>query len=250
VQSKDDKPLGSGSDRQEAPIGFAHRGGIHELPGGGVVTENTLEAFEKAIAAGARGIEADIWSTADRECVIHHDLSVKMGSIPRPIWMTQRSDLPDFVPTVEQLYERCGTQAELSLDCLSRRAGNLAIDAAIAAGDGAPSRLWLCTFVYSHFAAWRKKSEDVRLVDSTPFHRPAWLVRKRIAKAASFGVYAFNAHHTAWSRQLVESALEGGLVPMAWDVNDKHTLARMQEIGIQAIYSDDIDLVLQFQKGL
>lgn len=200
-----------------------------------------------AIAAGAVGIEADIWATSDGKCVIHHDLAVGGGLIPRPIWMTSRASLPDYVPTVDELYDRFGTSVEVSLDCLSRRAGNSAIEAALSAGEGAPGRLWLCSFIYSHLMAWRRKSEEVKLVDSTPFHRPEWLVERRIAKAASAGLDAFNAHYSAWSERLVERAHQQGLMALAWDVNDRRVLDRVRMLGIDAIYSDHLSLVVEFQ---
>jgi len=46
---------------------FAHRGLATEVP------ENTVAAFEAAIAAGADYIETDLWVSADGEAVICHD---------------------------------------------------------------------------------------------------------------------------------------------------------------------------------
>ncbi len=250
-----DSPQRAGSEKQRSKklgrcrgnIAFAHRGGFHHLPGGGFVTENTIEAFEKAIAKGAGGIEGDVWTTADGECVVYHDAVVRTGAIPRPIWMTRRDALPGYVPTIEEVYESCGTSVDVSLDCRSRRAGELAIDAARSASGEAPGRLWLCSFIYSDLAAWRRKSEEVKLVDSTPFHRPRWLLERRIAKAASAGLDAFNAHHSAWSEALVDKAHELGLTALAWDVNDRASLERVRDMGIDGIYSDELSLVIEFQ---
>lgn len=49
------------------PFQIAHRGGA------GLWPENTLEAFERALKAGADGIELDVHLTRDRVLVVHHD---------------------------------------------------------------------------------------------------------------------------------------------------------------------------------
>ncbi|MBV9454330.1 MAG: glycerophosphodiester phosphodiesterase [Rubrobacter sp.] len=52
------------------PVNFAHRGASLRAP------ENTLEAFQLAIARGAGGLELDIHMTSDGHIVVIHDGSV------------------------------------------------------------------------------------------------------------------------------------------------------------------------------
>ena len=53
------------------PLQVAHRGGA------GLWPENTAEAFERAIDAGAEGIELDVHLSRDGVLVIHHDEDLK-----------------------------------------------------------------------------------------------------------------------------------------------------------------------------
>ncbi|MEX1152279.1 glycerophosphodiester phosphodiesterase family protein [Parvibaculum sp.] len=53
------------------PLQIAHRGGA------GLWPENTMEAFERAIAMGADGIELDVHLSRDGQLVVHHDESLK-----------------------------------------------------------------------------------------------------------------------------------------------------------------------------
>lgn len=53
------------------PIVAAHRGASRSAP------ENTLVAFEKALALGAKGIELDVQMTADGEIVVFHDWTLE-----------------------------------------------------------------------------------------------------------------------------------------------------------------------------
>jgi len=47
--------------------------------------ENTMAAFERAVADGADGIEFDVRLTSDRQWVVHHDADVAIGDRRVPI---------------------------------------------------------------------------------------------------------------------------------------------------------------------
>lgn len=71
------------------PLKVAHRGGA------GLWPENTMAAFERAIGAGADGIELDVHLTRDRKLVVHHDESLK-PAIARGVngdWLTRPTPL-------------------------------------------------------------------------------------------------------------------------------------------------------------
>lgn len=63
-----------GSASVNRPIVFAHRGASGYLP------ENTIPAFEKAVAMGANGIELDIHKTKDGQLVVIHDEKIDRTS--------------------------------------------------------------------------------------------------------------------------------------------------------------------------
>ncbi len=229
------------------PISFAHRGGRHLAPDGGEIPENSLEAFQAAVDSGARGIEADAWVTADGVCVLNHDPFVWDGPVPMPIWELPASRLPPHVPSLEQFYERFGGEVYLSLDCRSKEAGVIAIETARAAGGEAPSRLWLCSFLYSHLREWRRRSEEVILVDSSPVWWPPRLVESRSRRSASEGIDAFNLYHAGWTPPLVDTVHRLGMTALAWGVNDIHKAEGFKAMGIDGIYSDWLEIVVSFR---
>ena len=55
---------------RRGPIAFAHRGGSLEAE------ENTMPAFERAVALGYGHVELDVHLTKDGEVVVHHDASL------------------------------------------------------------------------------------------------------------------------------------------------------------------------------
>jgi glycerophosphoryl diester phosphodiesterase len=77
---------------------IAHRGASAAAP------ENTLAAFELAVALGADGIELDVRRSLDGHAVIHHDAHLPDG---RLIAATLRSDLPDTVPDLAEALDAC-----------------------------------------------------------------------------------------------------------------------------------------------
>src|SRR5215218_7991878 len=109
------------------PIGFAHRGGMAHAP------ENTLEAFQLALRLGASGLESDAWVTADGQVVLHHDGTLGLLR-KRAIASLRRDQLPAHIPTLDELYERCGTAYELSLDIKDPAAASAVLGVARAAG--------------------------------------------------------------------------------------------------------------------
>jgi glycerophosphoryl diester phosphodiesterase len=80
---------------REKVLVAAHRGASGELP------ENTIPAFEQAIADGVDMIETDVQCTADGLIITYHDLSVSEGSGLINIQETNYSDLPIIVSNSE-----------------------------------------------------------------------------------------------------------------------------------------------------
>src|SRR5207302_1795580 len=122
------------------PIGFAHRGARAHAR-----QENSIEAFQLAMKLGATGLESDVWMTADGLPVLDHDGVVKVGRRKRAVGDVNRADLPEHVPTLEELYAECGTTFDLSLDVKDPDAASHVVAVARAAGgDDALHKLWLC----------------------------------------------------------------------------------------------------------
>ncbi len=115
------------------PIGFAHRGARAHAP------ENTLEAFGLAVRLGATGLESDVWLTSDGEAVLDHDGLVRQGLRRRPISGCSRADLPDHIPTLQELYDQVGADLELSLDVKDAAAFDRTIEVARGARRARPA---------------------------------------------------------------------------------------------------------------
>jgi glycerophosphoryl diester phosphodiesterase len=217
------------------PIGFAHRGARANAP------ENTLEAFRLAVRLGATGLESDAWCTADGVIVLDHDGVVRRGLRKVPIASLARAELPEHIPTLEELYAEVGTEHELSLDVKDDVAVDGILDVARAAGGPALERLWLCHHDWRRLAAWRPRCEGPRLVDSDFLGLMPDGPEQRVAALANAGIDALNLHHTEWSGGLAALVHRFGVHAFGWDAQHERILDELLDAGLDAVYSDHVD---------
>jgi len=78
---------------------IAHRG-VHD-----VFTENTIDAFRRAIDLGFDAVELDVHATADGVCVVHHDETVVTAKVALSIRGTYFETLRTAAPLVPRLDE-------------------------------------------------------------------------------------------------------------------------------------------------
>ena len=216
------------------PIGFAHRGARAHAP------ENTIEAFALALRLGATGLESDAWLTVDGEVVLDHDGVVGNVLRRRSIASLRRDQLPAHIPTLTELYEACGTGFELSLDVKDPASVDRVVAIAREAGDGAPERLWLCHHDWQLVATWRR-FEDVKLVDSTRLQRMKHGPERRAAQLADAGIDVVNLHRSDWTGGLTTLFHRFDRLAFGWDCQFERHLAELLDMGIDAVYSDHVD---------
>jgi glycerophosphoryl diester phosphodiesterase len=222
---------------RKPPIGFAHRGASAHAP------ENTIEAFTLALRLGTSGLESDVWVTEDGQAVLDHDGLVGGRLRRKRIADVARTDLPDHIPTLSELYEACGADYELSLDVKDDAAIDAVVQAARAAG--AAERLWLCHPDWTVVAEWRKTYRDVKLVDSTRLRAMRSGPERRAAELAAAGVDAVNMHHTDWSGGLATLFHRFGILAFGWDAQFERVISNLVAMGLDAIYSDHADRLVE-----
>ncbi|MBL7500746.1 glycerophosphodiester phosphodiesterase [Frankia sp. CNm7] len=228
-------------------MGFAHRGAPAWYQ-----RENTLAAFNRALAFGASGLESDAWLAADGVPVLHHDGEFGPPGLRRSVPALSSGALPGWLPTLPALYQQLGTEFELSLD-IKAPAGHAAdatttavLAAARAAGGvAAVRRLWLCGPLGS-LRAWRELDADVRLVNSASVRdiREAGGIGPYTRELRAAGVAALNLRAREWAAPTAAIARvlhDHELLAFGWDVQRPPTLARLLGYGLDGVYSDHVD---------
>jgi len=219
--------------RPTSVLGFAHRGARAHAP------ENTLRAFRTALELGARGIETDVWLTADGVPALHHGGRVRVGPRRIPIGDLPANALPRSVPTLAALYDACGSDLDLSLDLKDGRSALAVLQVATEAKHDR-QRLWLCGRGLAPLD-WRALDPDVRLVSDTRAEhlREGWSVH--LTRLSEGGADAVNLRRRRWSAGLVEQVHEAGLLVFGWDAQSVRRIRALVALGCDAVYSDHAD---------
>jgi len=221
------------------PIAFAHRGARAHA------RENTLDAFRLGLRLGASGLESDVWLTADGVAVLDHDGRAGGRFRRRAIGDVDRCALEPHVCTLAGLYAECGTDFELSLDIKTPEAVDETMAVAEAAGGGAVERLWLCHPDLDVLVGWRARWPTVHLVDSTRLRLMHRGPERRAAQLAQAGIDAVNLHQSDWSAGLTTLFHRFGRLTFAWDAQHERVLADLVGMGIDGVYSDHVDRMVE-----
>ena len=216
-------------------IGFAHRGARAHAP------ENTIEAFTLALKLGATGIETDVWLTADGEPVCHHDGAVGGRLRRRPIASLTRVQLPGHVPTLAELYDVVGTEVPLSIDVKDPHAVDAVLAVARSAGGSAEQNLWLCSGDLERLVSWRALTDGARLVNSVKLKAIAEGTERRAAVLRERGIDALNMPHGDWTGGTIALLHRFDRFALAWDAQFERTIAAVVSAGIDGVYSDHVD---------
>jgi glycerophosphoryl diester phosphodiesterase len=190
-----------------------------------------------------------VWLTADGIPVLDHDGRVGHGLRRRPIGSVPRSQLPEHVPTLEELYATCGTDFELSIDVKDAAAAAATIAVARAAGDTVVQRLWLCHPDWKLVASWRSLDPHVRLVDSTRVQKMKAGPERRAAELRDAGIDAVNLPEPEWTGGMASLFHRFGRYVFGWNAQHHRQIDRLVDLGIDGVYSDHVDRLTSVLAG-
>jgi glycerophosphoryl diester phosphodiesterase len=86
---------------------------------------------------------------------------------------------------------------------------------------------------------------DVRLVDSTRIRRIKEGPERRAANLAAAGVDAVNMHASDWTLGLTTLFHRFDRLAFAWDAQFARVLASVLAMGVDAVYSDHVDVMME-----
>lgn len=229
------------------PIPIAHRGGHAYAP------ENTVAAFDHALGLGFRHLETDVHLSADGVVVAFHDSDLERlaglsGTIADQTWETLAAiDLGGghSIPTMEELFVTF-PEARFNIDPK--------VDAAVEPlGDlverfGAVDRIGIGSFDDRRIARLQERFGPALCTSPGPVELltnlglPEW-------SDDAFGSHAclqvpnrFAQHQI--TGELVERAHDLDLQVHVWTINDREEMHQLLDIGVDAIISDELDLLL------
>ena len=223
----------SGYIHRQMTLVIAHRGASSTH------RENTLEAFIAAQEQGADWVELDVRGTVDGVVVVHHDALLPDK---RLIAAMRAHELPEFVPTLSQAIEACGSMG-MNVE-IKNSSDDLGFDPAHAiAADvaGVLSRTMpsggviVSSFNESILAKLRSVDE----------HLPAaWLVDnetdlfRATALCHSLRLQAIHPHHELANQQTILALQKAQLRVNVWTVDDSIDMSRLLEWQVDGIVTN------------
>ncbi len=226
----------------DVPISFAHRGASAHA------RENTIEAFTLALRLGGTGLETDIWLTADGEPVLNHDGVVGPRFRRRQIDTLERQDLPPHIPSLDDFFDSVGTTFHLSVDIKDSAAFDVVTRRSREAG--LPTdRLWLCHPDVTTLNDQCGHDSGARRVHSTRLAKMTDGPERHAADLQLLGIDAVNMHHSDWSGGLTTLFHRFGILCFAWDIQFETRMAEVVRMGMDAVYSDHVDMMMDVVKG-
>ena len=218
----------------------AHRGASKAAP------ENTMAAFEQAIADGADWIELDVQETADGEVVVYHDSDfMRMAAVPTKVWDATLADLqaidigswfsPAFkderVPTLAAVLDACKGRAGVVIELkyyghdqrLVERVARLVDERGMA----------------SQVAVMSLEVDLVRQMKSV---RPGWTAGLLMSVSAGdlrkSGADFLAVNAAFADRRFVRRAHARNEQVYVWTVNDASTMSAMIGRGVDGLITD------------
>lgn len=205
--------------------------------------ENSLAAFDRALACGCHGLEMDLRLTADGRVVIHHDPELRCGRQVLPLaqysWRRLRCSNADLV-TLETVLRRYRNRAWMDLELKTIEAVAPAVHAL---ARYPPQR----GFVISCFDAAVLR-QLARLAPELPrclnLERPCSLARIREAS-----VDWVAPRESACTPGFVQRLQLHGWQVLVWTVNRQTRMRQLVRAGVDAICSDYPDLLVRTLAG-
>ena len=211
----------------------AHRGHHAE------VRENTVSAFEAALAAGVDGVELDVRATRDGRLVVHHDPSVDDLVIVE----TFAEDLPAHVTSLAEAILACGdleVNVELKMDAYGvddeRRAPFIDSVLAQVTSLGAVSRVTYSSFDVGACAVLAERQETSPVGLLLDWDQD---VEAAIEVAVAIKCRALHPYFATVNEITTAAVHAAGLALNVWTPNARDDLARMIGAGVDAVITDD-----------
>ncbi len=235
--------------RRDAPLNFAHRGARAHAP------ENTLAAFEQALAHGADGLELDIRLCQTGEWVVMHDATLKRTTTGRgyvrraPLEKIRRLDagryfgeqfrgepVPTLAEVLKQTHNRCLLNIEIkALPTLSER--YLADLVQLLQRHHATRRCIISSFnplVLRRFERLDSRiPTGLLLTAGLSRQSPKSLLHKFT------NVTAIHMHTRVMTQKMFDVIKALGLYVMVWGADSPAQMREMIDLGVDGIITDE-----------
>jgi glycerophosphoryl diester phosphodiesterase len=236
------------------PAIFAHRGARRVAP------ENTLPAFEHALAMGVAGIEFDVHLTADDRLVVIHDFSVEKTTNGRgAVAHMTAADLRQLdagshfaagfagerIPFLEEVLDLVGDRCRLNIEIKSM--DPYANDASERVAAVIRDRVLYDQVIVSSFnpiTLVKLRHLDARIALGVLYDASMPLFLRELWAGPSLCPQAQHPHHTLIDADYMRWATALSAAVNTWTVNDLVEARRLVTLGVDVIMTDVPDQLM------
>ncbi len=214
-------------------------------------TPNTLEAFTKALAAGADYIETDAHGTRDGIAVLFHDDDINGVPISTLLF----DDLPDHIPTLRSALEHF-PQVKFNIDIKNSEAS---VPVAQAINElKAHHRILLTSFDDKRRKTTMQKAPGTASSPSVSEFTPAffaalcgqqWLVNRLLSNFDAVQIPASALGFNIVNPRLVEMYHIAGVMVHVWTINNPEHMKKLLVAGVNGIVTDRTDIAVKLLKN-
>lgn len=217
----------------------------------GYEPENTLRSIRKALALGASWIEVDVYAV-EHELLVIHDARLERttngeGYVEQQSLSYLRSldaGKGEQIPLLSEVVDCISQQASLNIELKGENTATKPVAKLIQQylAKGWSTDLFLVSsFNHRELALFKQLLHNIKtgaLLCGLPIDNAAFA--KRI------GVYSVNMSIEFIDRLFVEDAHQRGLKVFVYTVNHPDDIERMYQLGVDGVFSDYPDRVLEF----
>ena len=234
------------------PLVIAHRGGVLSEPG---VEENSLEAFERAIAGGADLIEFDVRRTADGALVVFHDAEVDgraVSELSRDQLAEAAGLLPPLLREVVEL-----TSGRGLLDVELKEDGYVEEALGIVTAGHAPGDVLLTSFVDEVVLEAKRLHPEMKTglllgIDKPDRYLPTrWAELFPLSRAGRVGADFLAPYVTLTRLGVLRRGAGAGLRSLPWTIDEDQQLERLlADERVAGVITDAPQRAMELRRSL
>lgn len=228
-----------------SPIAFAHRGGLSAAP------ENTMAAFADAVSLGFRYVETDVHVTSDGVLVAFHDdgllrtcgIDARIEATPWSTLRNARVNGTEPIPLLEDVL-RTWPDLRVNIDCKTAEAEDELIN--VVKRTDCLDRICIGSFSDKRLRRFRSVFGDALCTSTGPAEVASLVLASRTgpAFARTHGARAAQVPVRQGplpvvTRSFVKTAHSLGMQVHVWTVDDPAEIARLLDLGVDGVMSDD-----------
>jgi len=246
---------GRRADHFGQPLVLAHRGAS------AAALENTVEAFARARADGADGVELDVLACASGQIVVFHDDDLtRLGGRPERVADLTLEALREVplrggahIPTLDEALEACGPDLLVNVEL---KAGGVSLGglgalvagvAAVVERAAAGARVLVSSFSPLAVALWQRRVPAVKA--ALLFERGAPLPLRRAWAARWLRPFALHPEAALCTAARVARWHARGYAVHVWTVDDPGRLRALRDMGVDGVIANDPRLAREALAG-